>query len=370
MSAGRGGLRAADRLRRPVDASPSRCPPAPRSWWSTPASRARSTAPPTRSVGPSARPPRIALGPLGQLDPHVAGAIPDPVLRRRARHVASECAAGAVRSPPRCEPATWPRRGASCRRAIAAWPHDFEVSTPGLDSLVESLVATPRRLRGPADRSRLRRLRGGADRARGARPRRARAPRRGGCARRRWRPPRSTTPDARPTTGTARGHSRSSSSAFLEANSASVTMPRRRSSSSCTRRSATVSSPWAARGTRAMPDGGVSVGHDPSRRPRPRRSSAPVPTRSRTGPAASGHDGPVAQGVDLLGDDALHRGGTGHAVEDHHAGLATHLHVELAGAQDPIEDRLVVRELVDPLEPQFEPVAAEARPSAARCGWW
>ncbi len=37
---------------------------------------------------------------------------------------------------------------------------------------------------------------------------------------------------------------RSSSSAFLEANSASVTIPRRRSSSSCTSRSATVSSPY------------------------------------------------------------------------------------------------------------------------------
>ena len=33
----------------------------------------------------------LRLGPLGHLDPQVASAIPDPLLRRRARHVASEC---------------------------------------------------------------------------------------------------------------------------------------------------------------------------------------------------------------------------------------------------------------------------------------
>ncbi len=44
----------------------------------------------------------------------------------------------------------------------------------------------------------------------------------------------------------------------------------------------------------------------------------------------------MAQGVDLLGDDALHRGGARHAVEDHDAGLPSHLDVELAGAQEAI----------------------------------
>jgi galactokinase len=82
------------------------------------------------------------LGPLGRLDPQVASAIPDPLLRRRARHVATECArvrafTAALRSGD--------LRGAGrlmseSHRSLA---HDFEVSTPGLDALVEWLEARP-----------------------------------------------------------------------------------------------------------------------------------------------------------------------------------------------------------------------------------
>ncbi len=180
---GPGGLRAPDRLRRPVAASPSRCPPGPRSWWST---RAR-----LASLDRSAYAQRRAeceaaahrLGPLGHVDPHVAGAIPDPLLRRRARHVVDRVRAGAlVRRRARTR-ATWPRRAGSCRRATRSLAQDFEVSTPGLDSLVDSAVATPRRLRGPADRSRIRRLCGRAHRARCPRPRRPRYPGVAGAAR-------------------------------------------------------------------------------------------------------------------------------------------------------------------------------------------
>jgi galactokinase len=84
----------------------------------------------------------LRLGPLGQLDPQVAGAVPDPVLRRRARHVAGECE--------RVRAFTAALRGgdlAGAGRIMTAshhsLAHDFEVSTPGLDSLVQSLVRRP-----------------------------------------------------------------------------------------------------------------------------------------------------------------------------------------------------------------------------------
>jgi galactokinase len=84
----------------------------------------------------------VRLGPLGQLDPHVAGAIPDPVLRRRARHVASECER--VRSFTAAlgagDLADAGRIMSASHRSLA---DDFEVSTPGLDSLVASLVRRP-----------------------------------------------------------------------------------------------------------------------------------------------------------------------------------------------------------------------------------
>ena len=53
------------------------------------------------------------LGPLGHLDQHVAGAIPDALLRRRARHVVSECdRVRAVRGRP-ASPAICPKQGGS-----------------------------------------------------------------------------------------------------------------------------------------------------------------------------------------------------------------------------------------------------------------
>lgn len=82
------------------------------------------------------------LGPLGQVEPEVAQAIPDPVLRRRARHVASECArvrsfAAALRAGDRSE------AGRLMSQSHHSLAHDFEVSTPGLDALVEWLVRRP-----------------------------------------------------------------------------------------------------------------------------------------------------------------------------------------------------------------------------------
>ncbi|HEY5024908.1 MAG TPA: galactokinase family protein [Acidimicrobiales bacterium] len=84
----------------------------------------------------------LRLGPLGQLDPQVAGAIPDPLLRRRARHVAAES-----------ERVRWftaalgtgdlAAAGRLMSASHASLALDFEVSTPGLDSLVELLTRRP-----------------------------------------------------------------------------------------------------------------------------------------------------------------------------------------------------------------------------------
>lgn len=82
------------------------------------------------------------LGPLGRVDPQVAAAIPDPLLRRRARHVASECER--VRSftaALRCGDLS--EAGSIMSASHASLALDFEVSTPGLDSLVEMLVRRP-----------------------------------------------------------------------------------------------------------------------------------------------------------------------------------------------------------------------------------
>jgi len=82
------------------------------------------------------------LGPLGRLDPHVALAIPDALLRRRARHVVTECArvrgfTGALRSGDLIGAG---RLMSESHRSLA---RDFEVSTPGLDALVEWLEGRP-----------------------------------------------------------------------------------------------------------------------------------------------------------------------------------------------------------------------------------
>ncbi|MGD0380769.1 MAG: galactokinase family protein [Acidimicrobiales bacterium] len=82
------------------------------------------------------------LGPLGHLDQHVAGAIPDALLRRRARHVVSECdrvrlfAAALVAGD-------LPEAGRLMTASHTSLAQDFEVSTPGLDALVETLVGRP-----------------------------------------------------------------------------------------------------------------------------------------------------------------------------------------------------------------------------------
>jgi len=79
------------------------------------------------------------LGPLGQVDTKAARALPDAVLRRRARHVTSECArvrdvADALRSG---DGGLAGRIMTESHRSLAT---DFEVSTPALDELVALLV--------------------------------------------------------------------------------------------------------------------------------------------------------------------------------------------------------------------------------------
>ena len=82
------------------------------------------------------------LGTLGQLEPEAILGVPDPALRRRARHVVTECdrvrwfaeamAGGDLREAGRLMTAShW------------SLARDFEVSTAELDALVEHLVATP-----------------------------------------------------------------------------------------------------------------------------------------------------------------------------------------------------------------------------------
>jgi galactokinase len=82
------------------------------------------------------------LGPLGRVAPHAAVAIPDALLRRRARHVVSECDrvrwfAAALRDGDLVEAG---RLMTASHRSLA---HDFEVSTPALDALVDWLGRRP-----------------------------------------------------------------------------------------------------------------------------------------------------------------------------------------------------------------------------------
>jgi galactokinase len=82
------------------------------------------------------------LGPLGRVDAHAALSIPDALLRRRARHVVSECDrvrwfAGALRDGDLVEAG---RLMTASHRSLA---QDFEVSTPALDALVDWLVGRP-----------------------------------------------------------------------------------------------------------------------------------------------------------------------------------------------------------------------------------
>jgi galactokinase len=81
-------------------------------------------------------------GPLGLAEAADITGLLDPVLRRRTRHVVTECArvrefAGALRHD---DLAGAGRLMVESHRSLAA---DFEVSTPALDELVDNLVHTP-----------------------------------------------------------------------------------------------------------------------------------------------------------------------------------------------------------------------------------
>jgi len=79
------------------------------------------------------------MGPLGRLDPEVAQAIPDALLRRRARHVATECAR--VRAfTAALGGGDMHGAGRLMTESHRSLAQDFEVSTPGLDALVDALV--------------------------------------------------------------------------------------------------------------------------------------------------------------------------------------------------------------------------------------
>lgn len=82
------------------------------------------------------------LGPLGHVDPVAVLGLPDPVLRRRARHVVTECDrvrwfVEALRSGDLAEAG---RLMLASHRSLA---DDFEVSTPALDQLVADLAVRP-----------------------------------------------------------------------------------------------------------------------------------------------------------------------------------------------------------------------------------
>jgi len=84
----------------------------------------------------------LRLGPLGVLSPGTEKQLHDPLLRRRARHVISECervrnfaaalAQGDLRSA-----------GSIMNESHVSLAGDFEVSTPALDHLVDHLLAMP-----------------------------------------------------------------------------------------------------------------------------------------------------------------------------------------------------------------------------------
>jgi len=78
------------------------------------------------------------LGPLGLVEPGAVLGLPDPVLRRRARHVVSECDrvrwfAAALEAGDLFE------AGRLMRASHTSLAQDFDVSTPALDALVEHL---------------------------------------------------------------------------------------------------------------------------------------------------------------------------------------------------------------------------------------
>lgn len=80
------------------------------------------------------------IGPLGVAEPADLAALRDPLLRRRARHVVSECRR--VRECAAALPAgDLVTAGALMTESHRSLADDFEVSTPELDALVEMLAA-------------------------------------------------------------------------------------------------------------------------------------------------------------------------------------------------------------------------------------
>jgi galactokinase len=82
------------------------------------------------------------LGPLGRLRPGDGAAVPDPLVRRRARHVAGECerVRGVVAAFGAGDLVEAGSLMTASHRSLA---DDFEVSTPALDALVAWLVVQP-----------------------------------------------------------------------------------------------------------------------------------------------------------------------------------------------------------------------------------
>ncbi len=83
------------------------------------------------------------VGELGQVAPSDVQGLPDPLLRRRARHVTTECER--VRAFAEALAGGRPEEaGKLMLESHRSLAEDFEVSTPGLDSLVERLSGLPR----------------------------------------------------------------------------------------------------------------------------------------------------------------------------------------------------------------------------------
>jgi galactokinase len=80
------------------------------------------------------------VGPLPDADPAAIEAIDDPVLRRRARHVRSECERVRAVASSRFDRAVVAEALAASHTSLR---DDFEVSTPGLDRLVAHLSRQP-----------------------------------------------------------------------------------------------------------------------------------------------------------------------------------------------------------------------------------
>jgi galactokinase len=82
------------------------------------------------------------VGPLGLLRADDLAALGDPVLRRRARHVVTEClrVRGTADALSGDDPSTAGAHLSASHRSLAT---DFDVSTPALDALVAELEARP-----------------------------------------------------------------------------------------------------------------------------------------------------------------------------------------------------------------------------------